>query len=186
MRRKDREITDRAEIESILNEAMVCRIGLADGGEPYVVPISFGYEGGEVYLHSALEASKNLPGTLKTFRSSRISSLMTFDTSPVSSLAGLDGKKITMIRKNPRCCFEVDICDQVIRNDRPCSWGMRFRSVIGYGSAVILEDPGEKRHGLNCIMQHYSGGTREFSDTDLASVMVIRIRIESITGKKHD
>ena len=58
MRRKDREITDRAEIEAILNEAMVCRIGLADGGEPYVVPLCFGYEDGSVYIHSAPEASK--------------------------------------------------------------------------------------------------------------------------------
>jgi len=32
-----REITDMGEIESILNEASVCRIGLADGGEPYIV-----------------------------------------------------------------------------------------------------------------------------------------------------
>jgi nitroimidazol reductase NimA-like FMN-containing flavoprotein (pyridoxamine 5'-phosphate oxidase superfamily) len=204
MRRKDREITDRAEMESILNEAMVCRIGLADGGEPYVVPLSFGYENGAVYIHSAPEASKNLSGSLKTFRSSRISSLMTFDTSPVSSLeesggmktlsgssrvsslAECDGKKITMIRKNSRCCFEVDICDQVIRGDKVCSWGMRYRSVIGYGSAVILEDPGEKRHGLNCIIRHYGGGTHEFSDNDITSVTVIRIRIESMTGKKHD
>ena len=91
-----------------------------------------------------------------------------------------------MIRKNPRCCFEVDICDQVIRGDRPCSWGMRYRSVIGFGRAVILEDPAEKRHGLNCIMRHYGGGTHEFSDNDIASVTVIRIPIESMTGKKHD
>ncbi len=151
MRRKDREITDPADIESILAAAIVCRIALVDDGEPYIVPLSFGYEDGSVYIHSAPE-----------------------------------GKKIAMMEKNPRCCFEVDICDQVIRGDTPCSWGMRYRSVIGYGSAVILEDPGEKRHGLNCIMQHYGGGTREFSDTDTASVMVIRIRIESMTGKKHD
>jgi uncharacterized protein len=151
MRRKDREITDPADIDSILAAAIVCRIALVDDGEPYIVPLSFGYEDGSVYIHSAPE-----------------------------------GKKIAMMEKNPRCCFEVDICDQVIRSDKPCSWGMRYRSVIGYGSAVILEDPNEKRHGLNCIMQHYGGGTREFSDTDIASVMVIRIRIESMTGKKHD
>lgn len=169
MRRKDREITDRAENEAILDEAMVCRIGLADGDGPYVVPLSFGYEDGTVYLHSAPEASKNLSGS-----------------SPVSSLAEFDGKKITMIRKNPRCCFEVDCCDRVIRGDKPCSWGMRYRSVIGYGRAAILEDPEEKKHGLNCIMRHYGGGTHEFSDTDIASVTVIRIRIESMTGKKHD
>jgi nitroimidazol reductase NimA-like FMN-containing flavoprotein (pyridoxamine 5'-phosphate oxidase superfamily) len=204
MRRKDREITDQADIEAILNEATVCRIGLADDEGPYIVPLSFGYENGAVYIHSAPETSKNLPGSLKLFRSSRISSLMTFDPSPVPSLAECDGKKnlpdssrvpslaecdgkkIAMIRKNPRCCFEVDCCDRVIRGDRPCSWGMQYRSVIGFGRAVILEDPGEKRHGLNCIMEHYGGGTHEFSDADIASVTVIRIPIESMTGKKHD
>jgi nitroimidazol reductase NimA-like FMN-containing flavoprotein (pyridoxamine 5'-phosphate oxidase superfamily) len=102
---------------------------------------------------------------------------MTFDTSPVPSPVEFDGKKITMIRKNPRCCFEVDICDQVIRGDKPCSWGTRYRSVIGFGRAAILTDPAEKRHGLNCIMRHYGGGTHEFSERDIGSVTVIRIAV---------
>ena len=151
MRRKDREITDRADIESILHEATVCRIALADGGEPYIVPLSFGYEDGSIYIHSAPE-----------------------------------GKKIAMLKKNPCCCFEVDICDQVIRGDRPCSWGMRYRSVIGYGRAEILKDAEGKKYGLNCIMQHYGSGILEFSEQDIGSVAVIRITIESMTGKKHD
>jgi uncharacterized protein len=169
MRRKDCEITGRAEIDAILDEATVCRIGLAEGSEPYIVPMCFGYGGTFLYLHSAPEVSKNLSGS-----------------SPAPSLAEFDGKKITMIRKNHRCCFEVDICDQVIKGDRPCLWGMRYRSVIGYGSASIIEDPGEKGHGLNCIMRHYGGGTHEYSAHDLAAVTVIRIAIESMTGKKHD
>jgi hypothetical protein len=151
MRRKDCEITDRAEIDAILDEALVCRIGLADDGEPYVVPFSFGYDHDAVYLHSALE-----------------------------------GKKIAILEKNPRCCFETDICDLLVQGDRPCSWGMHYRSVIGYGTAEILKDPDEKRHGLNCIMRHYGGSTHGFSESDLGSVAVIRIAIESMTGKKHD
>ncbi len=151
MRRKDREITDRAEIESILNEATVCRIGLADGEGPYVVPVSFGYENGSVYIHSAGE-----------------------------------GRKIALLEKDPRCCFEVDICDGIIKNEKPCSWGMRYRSVIGYGRAAILEDPGEKRQGLTCIMRHYGGGTHAFSEEDIRRVAVIRIAVGSMTGKKHE
>ena len=151
MRRKDREITDRKKIEAILDEALVCRIGLSDGNNPYVVPVSFGYADGALFIHSALE-----------------------------------GKKVAMLEKNPACCFEVDICDQVIRGDRPCSWGMRYRSVIGYGRAAVLTDPEEKRHGLNCIMRHYDGGTHEFSESDIGSVTVIRIGINSMTGKKHE
>jgi nitroimidazol reductase NimA-like FMN-containing flavoprotein (pyridoxamine 5'-phosphate oxidase superfamily) len=62
---------------------------------------------------------------------------------------------------------------------------MRYRSVIGYGRAAFLNDPDEKRHGLNCILRHYHGGTHEFSDSDIRSVAVIRIAIGSMTGKKH-
>jgi nitroimidazol reductase NimA-like FMN-containing flavoprotein (pyridoxamine 5'-phosphate oxidase superfamily) len=149
VRRKDREITDRTEIEAILHEATVCRIGLADDDGPYVVPVCFGYEDGSVYIHSAPE-----------------------------------GKKLAMLAKNSRCCFEVDICDQVIRGDRPCSWGMRYRSVIGYGKAAILTDPDEKRYGVACIVRHYGGSTHAFSESDLLSVTVIRIAVESMTGKK--
>jgi uncharacterized protein len=58
MRRKDREITDRAEMEAILAEATVCRLAMADGTEPYVVPVCFGYEGGVIYVHSAREGKK--------------------------------------------------------------------------------------------------------------------------------
>ena len=58
MRRTDREITDLIEIESILNDAIVCRIGLADGGEPYIVPVCFGYLDGTIYLHSAMAGKK--------------------------------------------------------------------------------------------------------------------------------
>ena len=46
MRKKDREITDRSAMESILNGDGVCRVALADGCEPCVVPVCFlGYEG---------------------------------------------------------------------------------------------------------------------------------------------
>ena len=58
MRRREREITDRAEMESILGEASVCRLALADDGEPYVVPLCFGYDRGALYFHSAGEGRK--------------------------------------------------------------------------------------------------------------------------------
>jgi hypothetical protein len=58
MRRKDREITDRSAMESILNNAEVCRLALADGGEPYVVPVCFGYEDNTISIHSAPAGKK--------------------------------------------------------------------------------------------------------------------------------
>jgi len=58
MRRKDREITDRRVIDAIIRECRVCRLGLCDEGEPYVVPMCFGYDGSAVYFHAALEGRK--------------------------------------------------------------------------------------------------------------------------------
>ena len=53
MRRKDKEITDRDEIEAIINQSQVCRLAMADGDHPYVVPLCFGYEDNKLYFHSA-------------------------------------------------------------------------------------------------------------------------------------
>jgi len=58
MRRSDRAITDPQELESVLREAAVCRMGLCDEGKPYVVPMNYGYRDGSVFLHSATEGRK--------------------------------------------------------------------------------------------------------------------------------
>jgi hypothetical protein len=57
MRRKDREILDAAQAEAILQAADCCRLGFADEGTAYIVPMSFGVakEDGKLclYFHSA-------------------------------------------------------------------------------------------------------------------------------------
>ena len=58
IRRKDKEITDSREIEAVIEKATVCRLGLVDRGEPYIVPVNFGYERNAIYFHSALEGRK--------------------------------------------------------------------------------------------------------------------------------
>ena len=58
MRRKDREISDLGEIESIIQRANVCRLAFCDKGVPYVVPLCFGYRRGAIYFHSAPEGRK--------------------------------------------------------------------------------------------------------------------------------
>ena len=58
MRRKDRELTGREEIDQILVEAQVCRVAFAREDEPYVVPLFFGYDGSRLYFHTAKEGRK--------------------------------------------------------------------------------------------------------------------------------
>ncbi|MDI6771721.1 MAG: pyridoxamine 5'-phosphate oxidase family protein [bacterium] len=58
MRRKDKEIQDRGLIDKIMAQAQVCRLGLCKDNAPYVVPVSFGYDGAFIYFHTAREGMK--------------------------------------------------------------------------------------------------------------------------------
>ena len=58
MRRRDKEITNREEIDEIIRSALVCRIAFADGDEPYVVPVSFGFDGESLFIHTAKTGRK--------------------------------------------------------------------------------------------------------------------------------
>ncbi len=62
MRRADREVTDQNRIDEIIRRSTCCRLGLCDGDEAYIVPMSFGYkhtsEGRSFYFHSAKEGRK--------------------------------------------------------------------------------------------------------------------------------
>lgn len=61
MRRKEREITDIREIESIINKSDVCRIAMSEDNTPYIVTMNFGYSADgrqRLYFHCAPEGKK--------------------------------------------------------------------------------------------------------------------------------
>lgn len=58
MRRKEKEITEGAELRRILDAARVCRVALCDGDRPYLVPLTFALDGPDLILHSARTGRK--------------------------------------------------------------------------------------------------------------------------------
>lgn len=62
MRRKDREVTDPALIDEIIRQSQCCRLGLAEDGKVYIVPLHFGcveQDGKRIfYFHSASQGRK--------------------------------------------------------------------------------------------------------------------------------
>lgn len=58
MQRPEKEIRDRKEIESILEEARIGRLGTCADGEPYVIPLSFVYHDGKIVFHCAKRGKK--------------------------------------------------------------------------------------------------------------------------------
>jgi nitroimidazol reductase NimA-like FMN-containing flavoprotein (pyridoxamine 5'-phosphate oxidase superfamily) len=88
-----------------------------------------------------------------------------------------------MLSRNNAVCFEVDVDHEIVRGETACKWGMKYRSVIGFGKAFFVEDPEEKKEALDSIMAHYGGGPGEYPEATLRRTTVVRIEIESMTGK---
>ena len=149
MRRTEREIKDKSEIEQIISKAIVCRVAVSDENEPYIIPMCFGFRDGVLFFHSALE-----------------------------------GKKIEILKKNNKVCFEMDIDTELVEGEKGCDWGIKYASVIGFGKATFVEDIQEKRNALHILLEHYSNKKFEFSEESLSQVAIIKIQIESLTGKR--
>jgi uncharacterized protein len=58
MRRKDKEVTDQRIIQELLSTAEVLRLAMVDGGEPYIVPLNYGFRDNALYIHSAAVGRK--------------------------------------------------------------------------------------------------------------------------------
>jgi len=93
------------------------------------------------------------------------------------------GKKLDILRKNNNVCFEVDINSRVIKADKACDFGMKYKSVIGFGKAEFIEEVESKRKALDVIMQQYSKDTFEYPAKTIENIVVIKIEIETMTGK---
>lgn len=94
------------------------------------------------------------------------------------------GRRIDAVREGGVVCFEVDE-GEVVAGDAPCSFTSRFRSVIGYGSARLLQGDEEKRHGLDVIMRHYGSSGEGIPDAKLRITSVMEVEIDSLDGKWH-
>ena len=148
MRRNEREITDRKKIDGIIRRCLVCRLAMCDEGQPYIVPLNFGYDGDFLYFHAASE-----------------------------------GRKIDIIKKNNRVGFEFDILHDIVTANQACNWGAKYESVMGSGTAEIVDNLEAKKEALEWIMRQYGSGTWKFPREILKKTLILRVSILEISGK---
>lgn len=94
------------EIEDVLKHQLIGRIGCHADGTTYVVPISYGYDGENIYCHTQ------------------------------------EGKKLKIMRNNPKVCFEVDILETM------ASW----KSVIAMGKFEEITNKEERSKALKILL----------------------------------
>lgn len=153
MRRADREITSRDDIDCILEHEATGHLGLVDPKEgPYVLPFNFFYDRkrARIYVHCAA-----------------------------------DGRKLDIIRKDPRACFEVCSVglDTEAEDQRCPEW---WKSVIAFGTIAFVEDPKEKLEVLNGLIAKYGRSHQPATEEQAKKTTVLAIDITEVTGKAYN
>jgi uncharacterized protein len=94
------------------------------------------------------------------------------------------GRKLDIIKINNYVCFEMDTDHGIYEGEKACEWGMRYRSVVGFGRISVLKDSDSRIIGMNCIMEHYSG-RKDFSYDEKIFEMttMLKLEIQEMTGK---
>ncbi|MGN6530868.1 MAG: pyridoxamine 5'-phosphate oxidase family protein [Ginsengibacter sp.] len=94
------------QIEKVITDNYIGRLGCHADGKTYVVPISYAYDGQFVYA--------------RTF----------------------EGLKISMMRKNPKVCFQIDEMENM------ANW----KSVVAWGTFEELLNENERNQGLQILV----------------------------------
>ena len=159
MRRKDREITDVARIQSIIGDCTDVRLAMLDNGAPYIVALNFGYELTDgtltLYFHGALEGKK------------------------------IDALKRDPAVYFQMHCGGAPIVGSV---DNPCAFGWKYKSVAGSGIARFIDAPQAKAHALDRIIAHTfkSDRTYDFPQNALSKTCVFAVDCTDFTAKQRD
>ena len=97
--------------------------------------------------------------------------------------SAVQGKKLDMMRENPRVFFELDCDLSPFEGEKPCQYGLVYSSVMGRGTASIVEDTAEKIKAMALLMKTQTQKDFEFNDRLVSIVAVIRIDVEEYTAK---
>ena len=95
-----------------------------------------------------------------------------------------EGRKIEILKKNNRVCFQLDADVQMSEGEKACGWSVKYRSVIGYGICRIVQEAEGLKEGLKILMAQYTDKRHNITDNDLAGVVLLKIDIDEVTGKQ--
>ena len=95
-----------------------------------------------------------------------------------------EGHKIDILKKNNQVCFEIEYKTELLKAEKPCQYGMKYYSIIGWGNTKFLTDFQEKIKSLDIIMQkHDPNMIFKYNENQVNLLTIILIEIDKLTGK---
>lgn len=93
------------------------------------------------------------------------------------------GRKLDVLRANNKVFFEMECGIQPFDGDIACRYGISYSSIMGRGTAEIVEDTELKKAALTHLMKTQTGKDFEFEDKMASIVSIIKIDTVEFTAK---
>jgi len=93
------------------------------------------------------------------------------------------GRKLDVLRTNNKVFFEMECGIQPFDGDIACRYGISYSSIMGRGTAEIVEDTELKKAALTHLMKTQTGKDFEFEDKMASIVSIIKIDTVEFTAK---
>lgn len=96
-----------------------------------------------------------------------------------------DGRSIEILGRNPRVCLTFTAGDELVcqHPEVACSYRMRSRSVLAWGSVEFESDPARKTEALDVLMRHYSPRPFRYAAPAVANVRIWVVKLDRMTAK---
>lgn len=97
------------------------------------------------------------------------------------------GKKISILKQNPLVCisFSTDHALRYQSEDVACSYSMKYRSALAYGTIEFITDFNQKIEALNVIMQQYAKRDFTYSAPAVENVCVMKVVVQKWEGRQY-
>ena len=156
-RGRNRMVEDRADLHALLAEALVAHLGVVVGGHPVVLPTAFAVD---------LEGP-DPDGTLYVHGSVA-----------AGWLAAAAGATV---------CVSVTELDGLVAGRSAFHHSMNYRSAVVIGTARVVEDPTERQHALDLVVDHMIPGRsatlRASTRKELAATAVLAVSLHEASMK---
>ena len=159
MRRKDKAVTELADIETIIRAAAYMTLGMNDEGEAYMTPLDFGYESdgqslGAVYFHCARA-----------------------------------GRKLDLLKADPRVSLLFVASGHALVDEGDgslaCTLNTDYRSVMALGEARVIEDQAEKLAAMRVVLRQHGCEHLPVDPANLGKTALVRIDLNQAVGKAY-
>lgn len=95
-----------------------------------------------------------------------------------------EGRKLDLLRRDPRVCFEISREGEPLFSENPCNSNYRFSSLIGWGEVTFVDDPAEACRGLALLYTHQTGRQAEFTPRQAEKICIYKIVSTTYTAKQ--